>query len=216
MPTGGEGEAIDLVELMAKQASEHPPGTPHYLEARLELLHVLCLSDLLDAAMELLDEILAGEVPKERRCGALMIVGGCAERSKRFDVAVRMYRRAIEVDPEEPGWRYFARNNLAYSLNQLGKFEDASTIVREAIEIDPEQFNAHKNLAVAMEGLGLFEQAADEYLRSTYLEPFDRRAYEGLVDLVKKHPELLEKLDHLRSEIEFCRDPIRVAMAGRN
>lgn len=216
LPTPGPGEQIDLVDLMAKQATEHPPGTPYYVDARLELLHVLSLSGLLDPAVELLDELFAQELPKGRGCDALMTVGICAERSKRFDVAVRMYQMAIQVAPEAGVWRFFSRNNLAYSLNQLGKFEDAVSFARQAIQIDPGRFNAHKNLAVALEGLGQFEQAAKSYLRSTYLEPLDRRAYKGLVDMVERHPELLEQLDYLGSEIEFCKSPIRVMSAERH
>jgi len=216
LPALAPGEELDLVALMAQQVADHPPGTRHHVEAKLELLHVLSLSLQLDAAVELLDELIAQELPEARRCDALMLVGACAERAKRFDLAVRLYRMAVDVSREDDAWGYFSRNNLAYSLNQLGEFEEGASFARQAIQLSPEQFNAHKNLAVALEGLGQLEQAAESYLRSTYLEPFDQRAYRSLVDMVERHPELLEKLDYLASEIEFCKSPMRVLSARKH
>lgn len=217
LPKPGPGESVNLVELMMKQANEHPPSSSYYLEARRELLRVLTMhADLLDRSLELLETLLAEEDSSEHRCGAIMVVGGCAERAHRFDVAARLYRMAIDLSPGHKGWEYFSRNNLAYSLNQLGEFEEAAPFARQATEMEPEVFNAYKNLAVALEGQGQFEQAAVNYLRSTYLEPFDRRAYRHLVAMVDQHPELLDQLDYLAKEIEFCKNPVQVAMRPRN
>jgi adenylate cyclase len=54
--------------------------------------------------------------------------------------AIPILQRAIRLNPYPPS-RYF--HNLAWSYNQLKKFEEAITAARKAVRIEPDDIFAH-------------------------------------------------------------------------
>ena len=85
---------------------------------------------------------------------------------------------------------YFLRNNLGYSLNQLGQFSEGESWCRKAIEIDWNRPNAHKNLGLALQGQTRYPEAAESFRNATLVDPFDRRALNHLRELLEIHPDL--------------------------
>jgi tetratricopeptide (TPR) repeat protein len=152
----------------------------------------------------------------KRKVACGMLVGTAAERSHDYEQAAERYAWVLAQDPEDNEKRYFAHNNLAYSLNQLGRHREAEPHARSAIALDPELFNAHKNLGVAVEGQGRYLEAGYEYLESAYIYPLDFRARDHLIALVGKQPELREQIEGLDDEIEFLRRDLVKALEGRD
>jgi len=114
-----------------------------------------------------------------------------------WEGAVESYNQALAADPADPRVRYFANNNLGYSLLQLGRFDEAEEYCEAAILINPEQYNAHKNLGLAREGQGRWLDAAMSLAEAVRLCPQDTRAWLHLQQLLTSMPGLLEQAPDL-------------------
>ncbi len=81
--------------------------------------------------------------------------------------AVRHYRRALKLDPEQAQ----AHNNLGSLLAQKGRTAEAMEHYRQAIRIAPEFASAHFNLAVALAGGTEADQARRHLNEALRLDP---------------------------------------------
>lgn len=119
--------------------------------------------------------------------------GGHMEKSNDWRAAAEAYRRALAANSPDPRVRYFAKNNLGYVLLQMEQCEEAAALCRNAIAINPEQYNAHKNLGLAFQGQGLWIDAAWCFLEATRLCPGNARAWQLLEHLLQARPRLLDQ-----------------------
>jgi predicted TPR repeat methyltransferase len=115
--------------------------------------------------------------------------------------AVRLIRRAIELDPDDPGkhmnlgnvlleldrpdlamqgyrmaivlspGHVEARNNLGVALRALRREDEAEEVYREAIELDPGRRDSWDNLGRLMASQGRMGEAATCHARALELEP---------------------------------------------
>jgi tetratricopeptide (TPR) repeat protein len=122
------------------------------------------------------------------------LADGCmAEQASDFRRAIREYRTGLNCPTEDFDTAYFLRNNLGYSLVQVGEYAEAEIFCRQAIEIDPHQYNAHKNLGLALQGQGRFFDAALSLERAAIIsDKFDRRSFAHYIELCEEHPEVLD------------------------
>jgi tetratricopeptide (TPR) repeat protein len=81
--------------------------------------------------------------------------------------ALRWYRRALEVTPNNPE----ALNNAGVALMSLGQAQEAVRQYREALRIWPDYALAHNNLATALASLGDREAAIREYSEALRIKP---------------------------------------------
>ena len=123
----------------------------------------------------------------------LMAMGQTAERGSDFELAARFYREALLLDAGSEHTRYFIRNNLGYSLNQLGRHAEAEPLCRQAIEIEPRRANAHKNLGLSLQGQGRFREAGSAFVAAMRVDPRDPRACRHLEELVASQPDLADE-----------------------
>jgi tetratricopeptide (TPR) repeat protein len=120
-----------------------------------------------------------------------MVAQGCGhEQALDWQAAIGCYREAVLADAQDPRVRYFAHNNLGYSLIQLHCFDEAAEHCEAAIDINPEQYNAHKNLGLAHEGRGRWLEAALSLVQAAWLCPQNTRAWLHLQKLLEHKPEL--------------------------
>jgi tetratricopeptide (TPR) repeat protein len=188
------------------------PGTPEHHEATFELMRYCGLTGMIDEALAVLDTLLEADVSVAAKARATMVTATSVERTGDFNFAVALYRRVLallphrEPDDEDPYTHFFAHNNLAYSLNQLGSFEEGEVEARAAIAIDPDRFNAHKNLGVALEGQGRFVEAANEYIAAVHADPLEPRSLKHLEALIAARPEVLAVDATLTAAIARARD----------
>ena len=81
-------------------------------------------------------------------------------------MAEQFYRQALSMEPTSSLLWYFIHNNLGFSLNQLGRFEEGETCCRRAIGINAQRSNGHKNLGLSLQGQGRYREAAESLLAS--------------------------------------------------
>ena len=124
----------------------------------------------------------------ERITALLIREGGYCEKRGDFHLAIKFYESSLQFEIENEGSRYFRFNNLAFCMNYMKRFEEAEPLLRQAIEILPEQYNAWKNLGVSLEHQGQIEEAAECYLRAVTLCAQNRRPAMHLKRLVERYP----------------------------
>jgi tetratricopeptide (TPR) repeat protein len=164
-------------------------------------------------AIARLEELRALSEDGELTAKSLLAMGGHAEGMGDFEAAVGYYRATLAAQPRTAVVRYFANNNLGYSLNQLGRFVEGEACCRAAREVLPELPNAHKNLGLALAGQGRWREAAESYLEGTRVAPRDRRSYDLLERLLRDHPELAAEF---AAAARAARDAVSGARAWTN
>lgn len=127
---------------------------------------------------------------------------GCRqERIQDWEGAIESYRRAQEAESSDPLVRYFANNNLGYSLLQMGRYDEAEEYCEAAIEINPAQYNAHKNLGLARAGQGRWLDAALSLVEASRLCPENTRAWLHLQKLLSEKPALIDQSAELENAV---------------
>jgi tetratricopeptide (TPR) repeat protein len=126
----------------------------------------------------------------EKQAALFLKQGLEAEKKRDFEAAVIAYKQAMALNPTHKEIWYFIHNNLGYSLNQIGEFEEGEKYCRVAIQINPNLSNAHKNLGLALVGQDKNADAAKSYVRAIEATPGDTRSLVLLLKLLQAHPEL--------------------------
>jgi tetratricopeptide (TPR) repeat protein len=103
----------------------------------------------------------------ERNSQAKVTYGVYLEKINQPAEAVKHYRQALVVDPNEKN----AHFNLANLLDDAGKTDDAINEYQAALHIDPAFYPAAYNLALVLERLGRREEAIVEYKAALQLKP---------------------------------------------
>jgi tetratricopeptide (TPR) repeat protein len=117
----------------------------------------------------------------------------------KIDEAMRLYRRAIELDPRFCD----AMDNLGVLLRRQGKIDEAIGFYRRSIAVNRMNPVARTDLAVALYLQGKREEAIGEYEALITLRPDDPEGYYNLamIQLDMRHPAaaiaLLEKAERL-------------------
>jgi tetratricopeptide (TPR) repeat protein len=153
----------------------------------------LCeLRGLLDPAGRYVEAVQASlREGDEDHLAACILAKGCLqEKMGDYRRACEAYRAAFNLPIRNNETWYFLFNNLGYSLDMVGEYEEAEGYCRAAIILDPERHNAHKNLGLALEGLKRFVEAADCFIRGTICCPEDPRALAHLKAMLERHPEV--------------------------
>jgi tetratricopeptide (TPR) repeat protein len=141
-----------------------------------------------------------------------LTAGQVAEQAGEFSIAADEYRKGLKNKISNEDTAYFLNNNLGYSLNQIGKFDEAEGYCREAITIDSTRYNAHKNLGLALQGLGKWLEAAISLQRASLVSK-DPRAGKHLKELLKDHPEIkdsFKKLKIVQEGYAFIQNPSKL------
>jgi tetratricopeptide (TPR) repeat protein len=141
--------------------------------------------------------------PDPDRRAKVMVSEGCGhEKAQDWEAAIGCYRDAVLADAEDPRVRYFAHNNLGYSLIQLHRYDEAEDHCEAAIAINPAQYNAHKNLGLARAGQGRWLDAALSLAEAARLCPDEPRAWLHLQKLLAERPGLLDQSAQLRGAFD--------------
>ena len=159
-------------------------GKRHQAETLLELMQKISIS------------------PVEKALGWLK-KGGMREQFKEYQAAADAYRAGLKFEHDDINVNYYLRNNLGYSLNQIGEHQEAENWCREAIEISPYPPNAYKNLGLALQGQGRLAEAAESFIQSTKAWPADRRSFDHLKEILRIAPNLATSHPDFQEFIEF-------------
>lgn len=157
-------------------------------------------------ALECLRKVLERTEGVEAKAATILAMGQTMETVGDFGGAVRFYKEAMCLEPmNTPTW-YFINNNLGFSFNSLGQFDEGSRYCRQAIQIDPARPNAYKNLGIALAAAGDFHGAANCFVRATQADAADPRAARLLQNLLGEHPELQFEFE---AQAECCRRAVQ-------
>jgi Flp pilus assembly protein TadD len=97
----------------------------------------------------------------------LHALGLMASGLGRKDMAIDLFRQAIDVRSDEP----FYHNNLGVVLQELARFAEAEAQFRRALALSPDYLDAHNNLGNALWEQGRFTEAVAHYQRAIALRP---------------------------------------------
>ncbi|MBW6521840.1 MAG: tetratricopeptide repeat protein [Desulfoarculaceae bacterium] len=160
-----------------------------------------------DASCVYLRQILALADDPPAKADCYLKLGQVQEAADDYLGALRSYEEAFTLDSGRNDTSYFLHNNRGFCLNQLGRYDEAETYCRKAIEINGDRYNAYKNLGVALQGQGRYAEAAECFLRAAFIFPPDYRSIEHLEELFANHREEVEReipdiVEHLEAVIE--------------
>lgn len=126
---------------------------PDLAIAKLYLARSRMRQDKLDAARDLFAELAANGKQAYFANGGL---GDVARRQGRIVHALKYYRRALAIDPANPG----AVNSCAWCMEQLGDLHGAVQYLADGLRRAPHADELRQTLAALLERLGRGEEAA--------------------------------------------------------
>ncbi len=107
---------------------------------------------------------------------ALHLRGVLAHQQGRYDDALHLIARAIELYPSNAAY-YFSIDHVYRALNRLG---DAEASYRKLLEIEPDNAVAHANLGNLLKAQGRFDEAIASYQTALTHEPLYAVAHSNL------------------------------------
>jgi tetratricopeptide (TPR) repeat protein len=104
--------------------------------------------------------------------------------------ALKCYLDGIALNPvsENKNVAYLLYNNSGACYNRCGMFSRAEKLIRKAININPNRYDAFENLGISLEGQGRLRSAAEAYSAAEKLAPSGSRAKVLLKQLREKNP----------------------------
>jgi tetratricopeptide (TPR) repeat protein len=112
-----------------------------------------------------------------RNVELLTDAGYCYYLQNRYDDAEQLYRQALAIDPSHEA----LCNNIGLMLAEQGRSDDSLQMFRRATTAA----QAHANLAFMMAQTGDLQQAESHFNRALTLDPTQRRAAQGLLQLAE-------------------------------
>lgn len=94
--------------------------------------------------------------------------------------AAELYRECLHQQPSHE----WVLNNLGFSLNQLGRFQEAIGCLQPVVLMHPDNLTAHANLAAAWEGSGEKHEALSCRRRLTEIKPDSADFHGDLANLL--------------------------------
>lgn len=199
--------------LLAEVEKAAQGGNP--IEAMWNLANFYKATHQVGKAEKAVRALLAKVPDLEHKAYLIMSLGQLAEMTKDFDLAVRFYMEGVGMEPCSTFTWYYLHNNLGYSLNQLGRFEEGELYCRRAIEITPKPQNAHKNLGLALQGQGKYADAARCFVAATQANASDGRSAKHLEELIQQHPELEFEFGPLLQNCKVAVEGVRLEIQKR-
>jgi tetratricopeptide (TPR) repeat protein len=125
-----------------------------------------------------------------RHAQALHLLGIIAYQTGRYEIAVRMIRRAIAVNEVQP----FYHSNLGNALQVQGRLDEAVASYERALTINPGYAEAHSNLGIALKAQGKLDEAVTSYERALTINPGYAEAHSNLGNALQVQGKLDEAM----------------------
>src|SRR5450631_2896775 len=146
-------------------------------------------SGRLDQAERLYGVILAQAT---EHADAWHLAGVCSLQRGDHDAAVVRIQRAVEIDPNNPGYY----NNLGLALKASHRFDQATASFRHAIHLNPDNATAHVSLGNMLKDRGELEQAVAHFRIALTLKPELAEAHNNLANVLKGLARFQEAVRH--------------------
>jgi protein O-GlcNAc transferase len=133
---------------------------------------------------------------------ALHMLGVLAHQTGRQEIAIEMISRAIAHNAQVPAFH----NNLGNAYAAAGKWQDAETSYRRALDQKRDYAEAHYNLGSALRAQDKFEDAAAAYGQALTLRPNHAETYLNLSNALQAQGKLEEAAEACQRAISFKPD----------
>jgi len=130
------------------------------------------------------------------------VLGVSLEGQRKFEEAVAIYRKALELEPRIAEIHF----NLGVVLGHLGRVEEAIASYRKALGLKPDLTVAYFNLGVVLQEQGKFEEAVTCYRKAVALEPGFFEAYGNLGTVLQKQGRLEDAVVNYRKALAISLD----------
>jgi len=124
------------------------------------------------------------------------------QRAGRLDVAEQIYRKIIEVQPDQPDALYL----LGTVCHRQGKLDEAVQHLLMAVSVRPDYAEAHNNLGVVMATMGHRLDAVKHFRHVVRIKPNDPDASNNLGNALREQGELDEAVERLRYALRLRPD----------
>jgi len=156
-----------------------PVRSPEADRARLQAIHAATQQRDFPRAATLAEAALQDGIEHPM---ALNLAALKAEQEGRFDDALMVLRRAVEIAPEDLG----ARNAMGLVLTRLERYPQALAAFDGVVELAPEFAGAHCARGATLEAMGKLKDAEAAYNHALELEPENLGATQGLANLLSR------------------------------
>jgi tetratricopeptide (TPR) repeat protein len=177
---------------------------------RYELATALVMMGRIEQARRQLRDAVERRDQGSQAPPALVMLGLAFASQGETDEAVRSYRRALELRPNQPA----AHHNLGVALAAEGNLDDAIQHYAHALRLKPGQAQVHYSMGVAFSSKGDVDEAIRHYRRAVEINPDHVQACNNLAWLlaVDQGSKLGQSLEAIRlaehaSELSRYRDP---------
>jgi Flp pilus assembly protein TadD len=143
--------------------------------------------------------------------------GGEYLKAKDWQGAERMYRKALEINPNYAE----AHNSLGLVLDAQGRVDEAIAHFQKALKIKPNDELAHYNLGNMLAGRGQVDEAIAHYQQALIIKPDYEAAHFNLGNVLAGRGQVDEAIVHYRKALEIKPDDaeahsnLGIVLAGR-
>jgi tetratricopeptide (TPR) repeat protein len=171
--TGKENESIQLVKSVLKGG---PEDRDSYIMLSQIYMRLRKWKESEDAIAQA--EKLAAR-PEEKEY-IRFLQGSIYERQKKYDLAEQAFRQVLQQDPNNS----MTLNYLGYMLaDRNAHLEEALTLVKKALDLDPQNYNYIDSLGWVYFKLGNYDQAEENLRRAADKAPTDATIQDHLGEL---------------------------------
>ncbi len=129
-------------------------------------------------------------------------LGTTLDRKGQTDEAIRQYREAIRLRPDDAEAYY----NLGIVLAEKGQTEGAIRQYQKAIRLRPDDAGAHYNLGIVLAGKGQTDGAIRQYQEAIRLKLDDAKAHNNLGIVLAEKGQIDDAISQFREAIRFKPD----------
>jgi tetratricopeptide (TPR) repeat protein len=151
-------------------------------------------------------DIAVSRIPEvKRRHWSLLYFRGIAyERSKQWPLAEADFKKALELEPEQP----YVMNYLAYSwVERREHLDEAFTMLKRAVELKPQDGFIVDSLGWAYYRQGQYDKAVEYLERAVELEPVDATINDHLGDAYWRAGRKTEARYQWQRSLQFGPEP---------
>jgi protein O-mannosyl-transferase len=109
-------------------------------------------------------------------------LGYCLAQNGKADEAVKYYRLALELEPND----ILTHGRYMITLSSLGRMDEAIEQCRIVLKAMPEDAEIHNNLGILLSSKGLTEEAAESFRNALRINPNFQKARSNLEALTKQ------------------------------
>jgi tetratricopeptide (TPR) repeat protein len=122
--------------------------------------------------------------------------------SQKYERAIELYRRVLQLDPRRPQ----PLVNIGAIHNRQGEFQQAAKILRQALSKDRKCSEAYYNLGIAHKGLNQLSMAVSAYREAIRLSPEMAEAYQNLANVYLEMGNTQQAIVNYRRALELKPD----------